>query len=124
MTITTTYQPAGPIPVLWQTTEAQVDALLGEAGRPVLAQELERLNHLAAQHEWPLQRISIEYYQDPEICCEKYLILVLAFDCGRDEAKQHFKALLDDCDLVQQGLQGKEREIYRDLIEYDYEIGF
>ena len=121
---TTTYQPAGPIPVLWQTTEAQVDALLGEAGRPVLAQELERLNRLAAQRQMPLQRISIEYYQDPEICCEKYLILVLGFDCGRDEAKQHFKAMMEVCDLVQNELSGQEREIYRDLIAHDYESGF
>ena len=124
MTTTTIYQPAGPIPVLWQTTEAQVDALLGEAGRPVLAQELERLNRLAAQRQMPLQRISIEYYQDPEICCEKYLILVLAFDCGRDEAKQYFGEMMESCNGVQSELTGREREIYRDLIEHDYEIGF
>ena len=121
---TTTYHPAGPIPVHWQTTEAQVDALLGQAGRPVLIRELERLNHLAAQQQWPLQRISIEYYQDPEICCEQYLILVLAFDCERDEAKQYFQALLDSCDEVQKGLQGQEKEIYRDLIEHDFTSGF
>ena len=120
----TTHQPPGLIPVHWHTTEAQVDALLGQAGRPVLDRELERLRRLAAKQQWPLQSIRIDYYQDPEICCEQYLILVLAFDCERDEAKQYFKALMEGCNLVQQGLQGKEREIYRDLIAHDFTICF
>ena len=115
---TTTYQPAGPIPVLWQTTEAQVDALLGQAGRPVLARELERLRRLAAQQQWPLQSIRIDYYQDEEIETWQHLVLVLQFDCASEKAEKLWETAVEG---VHQTLKGQEAELYARYIDHDFE---
>lgn len=112
------YHPAGPIPVIWQTTEAQADALLGKAGRPVLDWELERLSRLAAQHEWPLQHIRIEYYQDEEIETWQHLVLVLKFDCGAAKAEKLWETAVEG---VYQTLKGPEAEIYARVIDHDFE---
>ena len=112
------YHPAGPIPVIWQTTEAQADALLGTAGRPVLDWELERLSRLAAQHEWPLQHIRIEYYQDEEIETWQHLVLVLKFDCGAAKAENLWETAVEG---VYQTLKAKEAEIHTRFIYHDFE---
>ena len=112
------YHPAGPIPVIWQTTEAQADALLGAAGRPVLHRELERLSRLAVKQQWPLQHIRIEYYQDEEIETWQHLVLVLKFDCAAAKAEKLWETAVEG---VYQTLKGPEAEIYARFIDHDFE---
>ena len=112
------YHPAGPIPVIWQTTEAQADALLGEAGRPVLDGELERLSRLAVKQQWPLQHIRIEYYQDEEMETWQYLVLTLKFDCGAAKAEKLWETAVEG---VYQTLKAKEAEIHTRFIYHDFE---
>ena len=114
----TTCKPPGAIPIIWQTTEAQVDALLGQAGRPVLDRELERLRRLAAKQQWPLQSIRIDYYQDEEIETWQHLVLVLQFDCGAEKAEKLWETAVEG---VYQTLKGQEAELYARYIDHDFE---
>ena len=71
MTETTTQ-----IPVVWETTQAVADRLLGKTGRPLLERTLEFVGALAAEREWPLKSIKVTHYEDPEVVWE-YLLLVM-----------------------------------------------
>ena len=55
------------VPVVWKTTKATADRLLGKSGRPVLDNAISIANEVAARRKWPLKRLKVEYYEDPEV---------------------------------------------------------
>ena len=110
-----------PIPINCQTKPAVVDRLLGNTGRPLLNQLLERISQTAAQRQWPLKEIRIEHYQDPEVDWE-YLLLVMDFNCPYEEAD----VLWDIClktvvGEMRRNLQEPLKDLFSDMIHYEFE---
>ena len=108
------------IPVTWETTEAVADRLLGKTGRPLLEQTLKLADNLAAEHEWPLKRIKVTHYEDPEIVWE-YLLLVLVFDCGPVKADRLWEEFVNATEVIERGLNKQEREFFIRAINYEFE---
>ena len=109
------------ISVEWKTQRAEADRLLEDAGVPLLLKLLERIRQAAAQRRWPLNRIRVEHYQDPEMDWE-YLLLVMDFDCPWDEAE----AMWEDClQNVVGSVTGKltdaQKNLLRQTIHYEFE---
>lgn len=95
--------------------------MLGDTGVPLLLRLLERIKQAATQRRWPLKRIRVEHYQDPEIDWE-YLLLVMDFDCLWDEAEKMWEDCLQN---VVGGVTGKLEDPLKDLlrqtIHYEFE---
>ena len=114
---------ASEIPIRWRTKRATADRLLGDAGRLMLDQWLEHTRQVAAEREWPLKRIKVEYYQDEEFTDWEYILLVMDFDCPRTKAKKLFwedyiKGMVE---VKQEELMGSEKEIFSTMIHYGFE---
>lgn len=80
---------ASEIQVIWETERATVDRLLGDVGLPILFRLLEQTQQVAIDRRWPLTKITVQHYQDPEEDWE-YLLLLMDFDCPRMQAKAFF----------------------------------
>ena len=63
------------VPIVWKTTKATADRLLGHEGRPLLDKAIHLAKDVAAKRKWPLKRIKVEYYEDPEVAGWHYLML-------------------------------------------------
>jgi hypothetical protein len=114
---------APEIPIRWRTKRATADRLLGDAGRLMLDQWLEHTRQVAAEREWPLKRIKVEYYQDEEFTDWEYILLVMDFDCPSDEAgkifwEDYIKGIVG---ARQKELTGAEKEIFATMIHYELE---
>ncbi len=98
------------------------DRLLGDAGRPLLDQLLEQTKQVAAKHQWPLKRIRVEHYQDPEVDWE-YMLVTLDFDCSRADAEPLFwdSYIKNVVGAMHKGLEGLEKDIFSSKISYELE---
>ena len=114
------HRAAKQIPVIWRTEQSVVNRLLGETGRPLLDQLLAETQTVAAKRKWPLQKIKVEHYQDPEVDWE-YLVLTLDFDCPRPEAKKLWVNYLEVVGAMDDGLEGTAKDIFTKMIYYDFE---
>lgn len=111
------------IPVVWETKKSVANRLLGETGRPLLDRLLAETQTIAAKRRWPLQKLKVDYYQDPEEVDWEYMLITLDFDCPRDEAAPLFwcdyiKGFVTD---MHRGLEGEEKEIFATKIHYELE---
>ena len=110
------------IPVVWETTEEVADRLLGKS-RPLLERTLDLARNLAAERKWPLRRIKVTHYEDPEVVWE-YLLLVLVFDCGPEKAMrlwdEYLNAIEEAIEDMYQGLNASERAIFANMIDYEF----
>ena len=111
------------IPIIWKTKQAVANRLLGDVGRPLLDQWLEHTKQVASEYQWPLKRISVEYYQDDEILDWEYIVLVMDFDCSSAKAEKIFwedyiKGIVG---AKQKELTGLEKEIFATMIHYELE---
>ena len=113
-------QATARIPVVWETTPAVADRLLGRSGRPLLEQTLSLAKNLAVERKWPLVKIRVELYQDPEIAWE-YLLLVLVLDCDPRKAEMLWDEYLDATKLIEQQLNEQELDIFIKMIDYEFE---
>ena len=112
---------ADEIPVDWKTKPSAVDRLLGDAGRPLLEQLLERLRQTAEQRQWPLKAIKVEHYQDPEIDWE-YLLLVMDFDCPYKQAEALWRICLETVvGEMSRNLKAPLKDLFSDMIHYEFE---
>lgn len=115
------HNPIAPIPIDWQTKPAVVDRLLGDTGRPLLNQLLERISQTAAQRQWPLKEIRVEHYQDPEVDWE-YLLLVMDFNCAYEEADVLWGICLKTVvGEMRRNLQEPLKDLFSDMIHYEFE---
>ena len=62
-------------PVVWKTTQAKANRLLGKQGRPLLDKVIHLAKEVAGKRKWPLKRIKVEYDEDPEVAGWHYLML-------------------------------------------------
>lgn len=108
------------IPVIWETTQSVAERLLGRSGLPLLDQTLSLAKRLAVQRKWPLLKIRIELYQDPEIVWE-YLLIVLVFDCVPATAQRLWDEFIDATGSIQEGLGRQEVELFIKAIGYEFE---
>ena len=112
---------ADEIPVEWKAKPSVVDSLLGDVGRPLLNQLLERLRQTAGQRQWPLKAIKVEHYQDPEIDWQ-YLLLVMDFDCPYDQAEAIWESCLEIVvGEMSRNLDEPLKDRFGDMIHYEFE---
>lgn len=110
------------IPVRWQADADTVDRLLGTIGRPVLSRLLDWTQVAVEDKKWPLEKITIQHYQDSEEDWE-YLLLIMDFDCDRQRAKELFwDEYLGICvDAMSKELEGTEKEVLLRKIHFEFE---
>ena len=109
------------IPVVWETTQSEADHLLGTTGRLLLEQTLSLAGRLAAERKWPLSRVRVQLYQDPEIEWE-YLLLVLVFDCGPDKAEKLWDEYLHESQQqIGSQLNKQDLDFFIKMIDYEFE---
>ena len=108
------------IPIVWKTTTAVADRLLGKAGRPLLERTLEFASQLAAERQWPLTGIKVTHYEDPEIVWE-YLLLVLVFDCGPVKAERLWDEFLNATEIIERELNEQDYDLFIRAICYEFE---
>ena len=113
-------QATTKIPIVWKTKKSVADRLMGEVGRPLLDQLLAETQKLAAKRRWPLQKIIVEYYQDPEEDWE-YMVITLGFDCPRPKAHKLWVNYLKAVKAMRQGLGDMANDILLKKIHYDFE---
>ena len=115
------HSTTAPIPIDWQIKPAVVARLLGDTGRPLLNQLLERISQTATQRQWPLKEIRIEHYQDPEVDWE-YLLLVMDFNCLYEEADVLWGMCLKTVvGEMRRNLQEPLKDLFSDMIHYEFE---
>ena len=98
-------QAVSTIPIVWKTKQSVADRLLGEVGRPLFDQLLAKSQTIAAKRRWPLQKIKVDYYQDPEVDWE-YMILTLDFDCPRSQSRKAVGKLFENGQGYARGARG------------------
>ena len=109
-------------PVVWKTTQATANQLLGKQGRPLLDKVIDQAKEVAGKRKWPLKRIKVEYYEDPEIAGWHYLIMVLVFLAPPAQAYQLYREFLDDVAGLQYSLGPRQQLTFSRKISYDFEI--
>ena len=113
-------ETAAQIPVVWKTTQEVVSRLLGENGRLILEGTLALAQDLAFERQWPLERIRVEFYQDPEVVWD-YLLLVLVFDCEPRKAERLWDEFVDGTEKIELKLNEQEIELFIKKINYEFE---
>ena len=77
------------IPVVWKTKPDVALRLMGTVGCRLLDQLIEETKKMAVKDKWDLNKIEVDYYDDPEVDWE-YMMVVLDFDCPRAQAEPLF----------------------------------
>jgi hypothetical protein len=113
-------QAVSKIPIVWKTKQSVADRLLGKVGRPLFDQLLAKSQAMAAKRRWPLQKIKVDYYQDPEVDWE-YMILTLDFDCPRLRAEKLWVNYLKTVRAMREGQEGQAGDILAEMVHYDFE---
>lgn len=113
-------------PVLNNFTPADLDRLVGKGKKANLGRLVRRVvdevKSAASAESWPLNRIEVELYQDPEVANWEYLVVLLVFDNSFDEfdkANQYLEQLYHRLEGFSQGLTGEALDLFRRLIYFD-----
>lgn len=110
------------VPYAPATIEADLsdlNRLLGNKGEFVLAQVIELVNSVAGARHWPLKRIEVDLYQDPEVALWEYVVVVLVFDAPFKAADGYLRQLYLRLAKFNQALSEEELELFRRLIYFD-----
>ena len=76
---------------------------------------------MAKIRSWPLQKIKVDHYEDPEEDWE-YMLLVLDFDCPQPKALKLWTNYLNQVVKGKRdGLKGEEKDLFSTKIHYDFE---
>ncbi|HLF05129.1 MAG TPA: hypothetical protein VI855_07925 [Dehalococcoidia bacterium] len=110
-------------PVLENFTSSDLSRLLGGEKKADLGQLVRRViaevKSAARAESWPLKRIEIDLYQDPEVAHWEYLVVLLVFDSSFDLANQYLSQLYRRLDEFSAGLKSGELTLFRRLIYFD-----
>lgn len=101
--------------------QALVETLLGTQGKRVLEKVLSLVKGLAAELDWPLERVEIRHVRDPEVEDWEYILLLLGFNCDFDTADRHLQELYNEIDMLSGKLGDEEDEVLRRMIFFDIE---
>ena len=112
-------QAKAKIPVVWETTSEEIGRLLGNSSG-LLDRTIALANDLTIARKWPLNRIRVEIYQDPEIVWE-HLLVILVFDCGSVRAERLWDEFLDATQIIELELNERELDLFIRMISYEFE---
>ena len=97
------------IPVVWKTKHDVALRLMGTVGCRLLDQLIEETKKVAVKDKWELNKIEVDYYDDPEVDWE-YMMVVLDFGCPEAEAGPLFwDGFLKNNELANKGYLGVVR---------------
>ena len=108
------------IPVVWKTKHDVALRLMGTVGCRLLDQLIEETKKVAVKNKWKLNKIEVDYYDDPEVDWE-YMMMVLDFGCPRTQAHELWLSHLELVKSMEDRLSGVAREIMLTKIHYDFE---
>lgn len=102
---------------------SDLDRLSGGHARVVLPRLLHRVTALVSSvakgEGWPLSRVQVDLYQDPEVVYWEYLVVMLVFDSPFSQADQYLKQLYPHLDVFSHDLTEPELDMWRRLIYFD-----
>jgi hypothetical protein len=107
------------VPVVWKTSRAEADRLLGKVGIPVLDEVVELLQQFAKENNWPLKQINIRYHQDMELADWEDIYVEPVLELPFEEADECLFSFLDRVDVFQKELGEAELEIFIKAVEFD-----
>ena len=110
------------IPVVWRTKQDVALQLMGTVGCRLLDQLIEETKKMAAKDQWELNKIEVDYYDDPEVDWE-YMMVILDFGCPQAEAEPLFwdGFLKNVVGFIDQELVGVAKDIFLTKIHYDFD---
>ena len=108
------------IPVVWKTKPDVALRLMGTVGCRLLDQLIEETKKMAVKDKWDLNKIEVDYYDDPEVDWE-YMMVVLDFGCPRAQAHKLWLSHLEFVKSIEDRLSGVAREIMLTKVHYDFE---
>ena len=103
------------VPIVWKTTKATADRLLGHEGRPLLDKAINLAKDVAAKRKWPLKQIKVQRYQDLEYPDWENLEVVLVFDCPGPRARKLWLRYLREVDQLQHSMDHETVERFIDI---------
>lgn len=102
---------------LKRLTAGEGEADLGQ----LISKVINQVRVAAESEKWPLDRIEIDLYQDPEVASWEYLVVLLVFDSPFEVANKYLKELYHRLDSFSQKLKEKELNLFRRLVYFDIE---
>ena len=110
-------------PVLSNFTPKDLDRLVGNGKKANLGQLVHRVvaevQSAAGSESWPLNRVEVNLYQDPEVAGWEYLVVLLVFDSSFELANQYLSKLYHHLDRFSGRLKTGEMTLFRRLIYFD-----
>ncbi len=110
------------IPVVWKTKHDVALRLMGTVGCRLLDQLIEETKKVAVKNKWKLNKIEVDYYDDPEVDWE-YMMMVLDFGCPEAEAGPLFwdGFLKNVVGSIDNELVDVAKDIFLTKIHYDFD---
>ena len=108
------------IPVVWKTKKSVVRRLLGKTGQPLFDDLLVKTQDVAVKNSWPLQQITVDYYQDPEEDWEN-VVVTLDFRCSHPNARKLWQSYLKFVEAAEEELGETAKETLLNKIHYEFE---
>jgi len=88
----------------------------------LLRRVTDRVKRAAKANSWPLRRIEIGPYQDPEATGWEYLVLTLVFDATFEAANRYLHQLYQHLDKFSCSLDERDPSLLRRLIYFDVAV--
>ena len=107
------------VPVLLKVGQDELHRLLGDQGKRVLRQVHQFIKKVAVNHHWPLERIEVRYYRDPEVKGWEYVIVDLVLTCSFDQAEQYLLEFCDFLDAQSSHWNEQDQNILHEKIYFD-----
>lgn len=116
--------PDAPSPVLTKFKPTDLERILGDdekkanLGR-LVQRVVTKVKVAAKEDRWPLNRIEVDVYQDPEVANWEYLVVLLVFNSSFEAANEYLRRLYHQLDSFSQGLTEEELALFRRLVYFD-----
>ncbi len=100
-----------------------LDRLVGHGKKanlgPLVHRVIAEVHSASGSENWPLNRIELNLYQDPEVAGWEYLVVLSVFDSSFQAANQCLSKFYRRLDEFSSGLKSGERTLFRRLIYFD-----
>jgi hypothetical protein len=87
----------------------------------LISKAIDQVRVVAKSERWPLDRIEIDLYQDPEVVSWEYLVVLLVFNSPFEVANEYLKELYPHLDSFIQKFKEEELKLFRRLVYFDIE---
>jgi hypothetical protein len=102
---------------LKRLTVGEGEADLGQ----LISKVIDQVRVVAKSERWPLDRIEIDLYQDPEVVSWEYLVVLLVFNRPFEVANEYLKESYPRLDSFSQKFKEEELKLFRKLVYFDIE---